>query len=836
MGKKLHLISNAHLDPVWQWDWEEGAAEAISTYRTAAKLMDDFDGYIFCHNEAQLYMWVKEYAPELFAKIQQKVKEGKWHIMGGWYNQPDCNMPSGEAFVRNILFGRRYFKENFDVAPTTAINFDPFGHTRGLVQILKKSGYDSYLFFRPDDHEACPLPQGAFTWEGYDGSQVTGLRSEWYGSKLGKATDKVNWVLEFAPEDTPYVCLWGVGNHGGGPSRKDVADLQEMIKEKAAEGITLVHSTPEALFTDVTKPGLYVHAKDLNPRFTGCYTSLIAIKQLYRRLENSLFAVEKMCAHAAQLGMEYPKEELLKAEQDMLTAQFHDTLPGTSVQPVESSSIRALNHGLEILTRLRARAFFKLSENFSHPKDDELPIFAYNPHPYEAKGVYTVELSMWDNYPDKIYCKPTVYQNGKALPTQTEKEEMNIPIQWRKRIVFEATLAPYSMNYFTCKIEDMDAKPVPQLKEANGLFTFNNGEMEVVISAATGHVERFSVFPGGQKGKNILKDAFKIQAMQDTEDPWSFYQLGWETKVGEFELLSPEAGSRFSAVDKVIPSVRIIEDGDARTVIEAVFGYNNSFAVVRYLLPKAGKAFDVNVRIINTEKKTMYKMHLPAAFAGGVPEGEVAFGRETLTTCGRDNISQRYVTLANDNVGFAVANDTTYGVGCANDTVSISLMRSTAYTAHPWEDREIMPQDRFSPYAEQGERLYNFRITGGAAEDVKAAAYYNAVQLNQPPYLLSFYSDGNGEIVPSLLSLSVTDEKGNSLPHGTVELTAFKVAEKTQGYTARLFNHLATPVICKISSQIFGIEKEINLQGLEVATLSVNNGECTPIHMMEGIV
>jgi len=254
------------------------------------------------------------------------------------------------------------------------------------------------------------------------------------------------------------------------------------------------------------------------------------------------------------------------------------------------------------------------------------------------------------------------------------------------------------------------------------------------------------------------------------------------------------------------------------------------------LLPKTGKTFDVNVRIINAEKKKMYKLQLPAAFKGGVPEGEVAFGRETLTTCGRDNISQRYVTFANENMGFAVANDTTYGVGCANDTLGISLMRSTAYTAHPWEDRDVMPQDRFSPYAEQGERLYNFRITGGATSEVKAAAYYNAVQLNQPPFLLSFYSDGNGQVPSSLLNLSVADEKGNSMPHGAVELTAFKVAETKDGYTARLFNHLATPVVCKISSAAFGIEKEINLQGFEVATLSVSNGECTPIHMMEGIL
>jgi len=147
--KRLHLICNAHLDPVWLWEWEEGAAEAISTFRIAADFCEEFYGFVFNHNEATLYQWVEEYEPALFKRIQRLVASGHWHIMGGWYLQPDCNMPSGESVVRQILLGRAYFREKFGVEPSTAINFDPFGHNRGLVQILAKSGYDSYLFCRP---------------------------------------------------------------------------------------------------------------------------------------------------------------------------------------------------------------------------------------------------------------------------------------------------------------------------------------------------------------------------------------------------------------------------------------------------------------------------------------------------------------------------------------------------------------------------------------------------------------------------------------------------------------------------------------------------------------
>jgi alpha-mannosidase len=212
---RLHLICNAHLDPVWLWEWEEGAAEANSTFRVAADLCEEFSGFVFNHNEVTLYRWVEEYEPALFARIQRLVAEGKWHIMGGWYLQPDCNMPSGESFVRQILVGKGYFKDKFGVEPTTAINFDPFGHNRGLVQILRKAGYDSYLFCRPGQDD-CALPSDDFTWVGFDGSEIMGHRSSsFYNQPLGKAHEKVeNWIQ--ANPDKPVGLVYiGVSHQPG---------------------------------------------------------------------------------------------------------------------------------------------------------------------------------------------------------------------------------------------------------------------------------------------------------------------------------------------------------------------------------------------------------------------------------------------------------------------------------------------------------------------------------------------------------------------------------------------------------------------------------------------
>lgn len=186
--KKIHLLCNAHLDPVWLWGKDEGIAEALSTFRVAARFCEEYDGFVFNHNESVLYELVEEYDPGLFEKIKKLVKAGKWHIMGGWYLQPDCIMPSGEGFLKQIEYGNKYFEEKFGVKPTTAINFDPFGHTRGLVQIMKKCGYDSYVFMRPYNF----VKENDFIWKGFDGSKIIGhCISGGYNTLKGEAVKRL---------------------------------------------------------------------------------------------------------------------------------------------------------------------------------------------------------------------------------------------------------------------------------------------------------------------------------------------------------------------------------------------------------------------------------------------------------------------------------------------------------------------------------------------------------------------------------------------------------------------------------------------------------------------
>jgi len=392
--KTLHLICNAHLDPVWLWQWEEGLAETLSTFRAAARFCDEFDGFIFCHNEAILYQWAETYEPALFAKIQQLVGEGKWHIMGGWYLQPDCNMPSGESFVRQILYGRRFFSRKFGVEPKVAINFDPFGHTRGLVQILKKSGYSGYLFCRPRPQNI-ELPDD-FIWVGYDGSEILAHRApDHYNSEQGEVIDKItNWIEKNHDREFGLL-LWGIGNHGGGPSRMDLERIAEL--QSSEESWDIRHSIPEEYFAqlETISDSLPRLNRDLNPWAVGCYTSMSRIKRKHRLLENVFYSTEKMVTNAAIQGfLTYPKEELKEALEDLLFCEFHDILPGSSIEEVESYALQRMDHGLEILTRLRTKAFFSLLSDQKAADTDEFPLFVYNHHPFDVEEVIVCEFQL----------------------------------------------------------------------------------------------------------------------------------------------------------------------------------------------------------------------------------------------------------------------------------------------------------------------------------------------------------------------------------------------------------------------------------------------------------
>ena len=813
--KTLYLVCNAHLDPVWLWTWEEGVAAALSTFRTAADFCEHFETFVFNHNESLLYEWVERYDPNLFDRIRELVEKGRWHIMGGWYLQPDCNMPCGESFVRQILVGIRYFEQKFGVRPITAVNFDSFGHSRGLVQILKKSGFDSYIFCRPGSQDLV-LPGDDFLWTGYDGSEVVAHHARYhYNSEKGKAIGRIRaWFAENGHRESG-ILLWGIGNHGGGPSREDLSDIEDLKRTETRWQI--VHGTPKDYFEVLSDrvSELPRHEADLNPWAVGCYTSMAAVKQAHRSLEHDVFLTEKMIAHAWLEGCsEYPSEILREAVKDLLFCQFHDILPGSAVSEVESDALRRMHHGSESLARLRHLTFYRLLQGLPAAEAETFPIFVYNPHPFSVKETLICELQPLEpNRSVERYLLPELTDpDGRSCPCQEEKESSNINEDFRKRLVFEADLKPAAMHRFTCRLKEIGTESRPHITTpADARWKLGSSECEMIFNRKTGLPEAYRV--GGIDF--LTEESFLPMVFNDSPDPWGMQVRAFRNLEGRFELMSRREAARFAGVDAPeLDAVRIIEDGPIRTVVESLFGYDQSAICLRFFIPKRGSEITVESRVLWFQKDRFLKLSLPLSFNPSFCLGEVVFGTERFEPAETERVAQTWVAAMNEKDGLAltVINDRTYGFDFFESALRLSLLRSPAYTGHPTDNPPIVPQDRFEPRIDQGEHVFRYWIEGGRAKDLLPSLPRRALVKNERLQVHTAYPSGEGKSL----------NPGIRLSDASILLTAVKRSEQGGWLVLRLFEPTGNGGETIVNIPSLDLEHPVKLDPFELKTLAVH--------------
>ncbi|MBR3300279.1 MAG: alpha-mannosidase, partial [Clostridia bacterium] len=791
--KKVHLICNAHIDPIWQWDWQEGVSAVISTFKSAVNLAKDFD-YIFCHNEVTVYKYVEEYAPDLFEEIKELVRKGKWHIMGGWYLQPDCTMPSGESFVRQIKTGQKYFKEKFGVVPTTAINFDPFGHTRGLVQIMAKSGQDSYLFMRPFNNQL-ELESEQFIWVGFDGSEIKANRTTVYNSPLGHSVDKIK--KDIHKLDYPVIAsLWGVGNHGGGPSRSDLKQISEFLGISKEEEIEVLHSTPEGFFADIA-PTERVE-KSLYSAMPGCYITMSRLKRLHIELENKLYFAEKICSAAAINGlMAYPAEKLNSVTEDLLNGEFHDVLPGTVIKSGEENGIMILHHGLLDAEKMTTRAFFAMLATEKPAREGEYPVFAFNPHPYEFDTDIECEFMLADqNFDTESVSFVKVYDdNNNLLTSQVIKEESNINVDWRKRIIFPAKLKPMSINRFRFEVDyfKQDKKIIED-------YIVKDDRKYIEIDRKTGLLKSFCI-----DGKEYIHNAFQPISFDDNADPWAM-SAGQLKRIGDnpqsFRLCEKPQG-----VFGGLKSIEVIENGDIFLCVEAFFEKDNSKVQVKYKVYKNRDFVDVDVTVFWQDIDKVLRLAIPMKTQGKLI-GQTAYGTDDMFMDGRENVSHRFIALENNSECLAVFNNCTYGSMYENGILYISLLRGAAYCTHPIPDRQLVPENRYIKRIDQCEHTYSFRIAVAKREDLERMA----LEFNQKPFVQNVFP---------IATKSETKEKSLVIDNKNIVLAAMKKSDDV-GFILRLFNNSENKAQTDIS--IGDAKAKLNFEKYEVKTV-VFDGE-----------
>lgn len=763
--KKLHLICNAHIDPIWQWEWAEGMSAALSTFQSAANLLGEFD-YVFCHNESSLYKYTEKYAPALFSKMQTLVRENKWRVMGGWYIQPDCLMANGETFVRQIREGELFFEEKFSASSKTAINLDAFGHSRGLVQIVKKCGQENYMFVRPYNGyngEQLALPSEGFVWEGYDGSRVKAYRVTAYNTGLGMALEKIQKDIDFYEACEVAASLWGVGNHGGGPSRKDLGDIEEFIKKSDLE---IVHSDPDTFFEELQPTEVY--SESLISCMPGCYSSMIGLKQKFRELEKELYFTEKMLSVAEMKGVAvYPQAKVTEVVEDLLNVQFHDVLPGTCIKAGEDNGFRFIHHGLKELEQLKIDTFFALTKGQPVAEENTYPILVFNPKTYEAEQLIECELSI---IPTELYeeefSQIEIYdEHGVKLCAQTVKESSNQSIDWRKKVVFYGTLKPLGITRFTARTVVKPNVKYP----VNEDVVFDNGEKRVVINAKSGLIESYLI-EGVEYAKGGL---FRPYAWEDNADPWAMSVEQRTVGVGE----TPTPFERLEVPDGVfdgLQSFEVIEDGDVYVGAEAFFGLGHTRLRIGYKIYKKGTAVDVDVNLFPNEPNRAIKLHLPVI--GDSYCGEQVFGRENLYEDGRECVSQNFVAKKCGEKYLEIVTPSTFASSCKDGEIRFTLLRSATYCAHPAAGRPLLKENIFTPKIDQGQRDYSFRLQIAKENELSK----NAQEFIERPYAQNIFP-------------TVDEKQDNGFEittdNGEIQVVTIKKSVQKDGYIVRLFNN-----------------------------------------------
>lgn len=699
--KKMHLICNAHIDPLWLWNWSDGIAAGVSTFSAAVELSEKFD-YIFCHNESLLYEAIKEYAPRLFIKIKELVKAGKWHIMGGWYLQSDCNFPEGETINRCLNRGLSFFEREFGMRPETAISFDSFGHSRGLVQILAGNGYKNYIICRPMKDEWMPESE-LFYWDGYDGSMIKVFRAgEHYNSKRGHAVDKI--MQELCKKDEVSAVLWGVGNHGGGPSATDLKMISELMKNSETE---ILHSTPDAFFRDIKISPQMRFSNSLQNCMPGCYTSMSTVKTRFRCAESLYYTTEILATYAnLKKGAEYPDKLLDSAMDDILKCSFHDILPGTCIRDGEKFAVNRLGSAVSKLEDIRIKSIYKLMEGEEKAREGEYPIFVFNPEPVAVKTILTCEFILADQNYENYWLLPEAELGGKKLSVQLIRESSNLPLDWCKRILIECELPPMQLSrisvYFT-----RGEKPVIKKFFADKIFVHNACGRTALLDTATGLISSLKF--NGEKcfGKDLLQPV----VYADVADPWMMekrYLKGYEGYGIPFELLKLKEVSEFvGAGEESAPCYRL-EKGDVCTRVESLYGYNRSRMKLTYTFYENRPEIDIDIGVLWNERNRVLKLELP--IEKGIPLVQGMLGREKIVCDGSEHVMQKWVGVENNGKIYAILNSGLYGCSVKEGVLSINLLRGTTYTSYPLNDLPMLRADGYVPSMDLGWHEFKLRI------------------------------------------------------------------------------------------------------------------------------
>lgn len=791
-NKKIHMIGNAHLDPVWLWQWPEGLGAMRATFRSALDRMDETEGFIFTSSQAAMYEYVEKSDPELFEDIKARVVEGRWIIVGGWWVQADCNIPGGEGFVRQALYGVRYFKEKFGVDIRVGYNVDSFGHNGMIPQILKKTGMDYYVFMRPGPHEKPELPGRVFHWESPDGSRVLAYQiSTSYNSDIGDGfLAKLESTKDELTDQQPLLmCFYGVGNHGGGPTKENLKAIQKAAD--ASEDVEISLSDPVQYFAELEALGLAlpIVKDDLQHHASGCYAAHSEVKQFNRKAEHALVSAEKLASSAKNLvGFAYPQEAMTRAWKDVLFNHFHDTMAGTSIREAYEDARNAHGRALQTADETATLALQAIASKIN-TVGEGTPVVVWNPHAYRQVAPVMLELA-W-----RAGDMTLTDDAGEEIPHQCTEPSAVVSPGGRYAVRWIADVP--AMGYKVYWLHPRKPKGVAKEEVVATGSTLGNAYVKLEIDPRTGYIASMTDLVSGWQ---VFSGSAAVPVvLDDPSDTWSHGVFSFQDEIGRF----------------ADAKVELVEAGPVRGVLRVTNYYGRSTVVQKFTLYAGLPYVDVKTTVDWREQHKVLKLEFPVNVEQPRASYEIQFGAIERPVDGEEEPGLHWFDVSGnspsigDGAGLSIINDAKYSYDILGNRMRLTVLRSPVYAHHI--PRKTEP-GAFYHFIDQGLQEFTYRLVPHLGGWQQANASRLALELNAPMVTLEEYVH-TGSLPRAYSGLEV--DQPNIL------VSAIKLQEDGKGYVVRAYESSGQGTCCSFRWHQNAVQWESKFGPFEIKTFLI---------------
>jgi len=689
---------HSHIDVAWLWPYRETKRKCARTFSTVMRLMEQYPEYIFSQSQAQLYKFTKEQYPALYEEIRKRVREGRWDVTGSMWVEADCNLSSGESLIRQVLFGKNFYLDEFGIETDVLWLPDVFGYSAALPQILRKARVPYFSTIKINWSQFNTFPYNTFRWKGIDGSSVLAHFPPTTDYNAYPEPGKLlQQVREFKEKDRCDESLlsYGWGDGGGGPDRRHLEFLQ---RSKDLEGLPrCVQKKVTDFFHSIDDPGIdypeWVGELYLELH-RGTYTTQARNKRYNRKAEFLYRDAELLSCLAMPFGLEYPAAELREKWEDILCNQFHDVIPGSSIRLVYEDTDRMYPEIFRVGEEAAGRALERIARNVD-TRGEGRPVLVFNTLPWDRSAVVSVDV------PGDAPCA-VVGPDGEEVPVQRSGE----------RLLFAASApsAGYAVYRLVPRQPSGFRSPLKASRTVleNRWFRVRLDSKGAIVSLVHRPTGRELVRPGERA--NLLR------LYEDKPIDWPawdidfFYEDKWEdvTQTDSLEL---------------------VEEGPVRAVVEVRRSFSRSRLSQRIVIYADSPRIDFETWVDWHEKDRVLKALFPVDVNASEARYEIQFGNVTRPTHTNTSwdfarfevCAHRWADISEEGFGMSLMNDCKYGHHTKGSEMRLTLLRA--------------PKEP-DPEADMGEHVFTYSIMPHAGDYIEAGTVREAYGLNVPMRVL----------------------------------------------------------------------------------------------------